>query len=371
MPHALIVGAFGQDNPGDEALLAATVDTVRWTAGWEPVVASARPRETSERLGVEAIPVERRSVTRAALRVDALVVGGGTVFKELHRASGRRRSSLLWNAVLLARAVHTRGRPVALVGVGAAPMGSPLCRRLAQELAARSDLLVLRDDESAAVLFGLGVPAPLRVGADLTWAMSPRPVATDPGDVVAVAVSHLAGDDGLTSRLGGALAAAGDGGTRIELEPWQGSPRLGPDARIARRLAERIGPGATVLAPPTDLDDAVARATGRRGVVAMRFHGAVAAAMAGRPFLAVAHEPKLAGLARRLRQPLVHPRASESALSAGIDTLLGAAAPSASAIADEREKALATCDLLQLLLSGEGSSQRLTRLALVPEPLSA
>jgi len=373
VPHALIVGAFGQDNPGDEALLGATVDAVAAAPGWVPVVATARPGETSDALGIDTIPASAYAVGKAATHADALVVGGGTVFKELHPATGRRRVALLAQAVTLARAVGIRGKPVALVGVGAAPMSSRVARRMARELARLSNLLVLRDDESAAILIGAGVSGPLRVGADMTWSGAvPTVLPVGRGAPVGVAVSHLAADDDFIDRLGEALGSASLQ-CPVELEPWQGSPRLGSDALVARRLAAGAEAGSDVgiLSPPDDFDDAVVRASGRRAMVALRFHGAVAAACGGRPFLAVTHEPKLSALAARLAQPTVSPSASTREIAAALSELLHAAAPSRAAVDRERARALATADLLQLLLAGRGPSSRLGDLDLVPAPVAA
>jgi hypothetical protein len=373
VPYALIVGAFGQDNPGDEALLASAVDAVRSCDGWQPVVATARRAATADRLDVDTVPATAVGVGRAATRCDALVVGGGTIFKELHATSRRGPSSLLANTAVLCRVVQGRNRPVALLGVGASSMRTRRARALARDVAEHVDLLVLRDSQSAEVLVALGVPGPLRVGADLTWTslreLVPQP-RTDEGPL-GVAVSHLAGDDAFDLRLGTAIAVVAGSHGDVEVEPWQGSPHLGPDARCGARLAKSIGRAARVVDPPLDLADAVARSSRRSGIVAMRFHGAVAAAMAGRPFLAVAHEPKLAGLAARLGQPSVPPTSSIPALVAGLEALAGAGPPHAELLAVEAERSHASVDLLRLLLSGRGSSRRLTKLELVPEPVPA
>lgn len=373
MPHALIVGAFGQDNPGDEALLAAAVAGVRSCDGWEPVVATARRAAATELLGVETVPATAAGVGRAALRCDALVVGGGTVFKELHPSSRRPPHGLLANTAVLCRAVSGRQRPVALLGVGAAPLTTRWARKLARDIAHHADLLVLRDPESARILGDVGVPRPLRVGADLTWTGHGRRLAEPigPASALGVAVSHLAGDDGLEGRLGDAVAAVAGPDRHVEVEPWQGSPRLSPDGRSAARIADSIGTGAVVVEPPLDLADAVHRASRRSAVVAMRFHGAVAAAMAGRPFLAVAHEPKLAGLAARLGQPSIPPSSATPDLVAAVEALVDSLPPSAESVGDEVERAHASIDLLRLLLAGRGSSHRLPRLELVPEPVPA
>src|SRR6187402_1444771 len=116
MVSVLLVGAFGQGNPGDEALCAAFV---RALAGDEVVVASSDPDATSRRHGVRAIADRPTVVARELRRCDAVVVGGGTVFKTLHRSTGRGATSLLRNACLLSSAAKATGRHVAFVGVGA------------------------------------------------------------------------------------------------------------------------------------------------------------------------------------------------------------------------------------------------------------
>jgi polysaccharide pyruvyl transferase WcaK-like protein len=374
MPAALIVGAFGQDNPGDEALLDATTRAVRGFDGWSAVVASARPTQTSARLDVDTVPANPAATARAAARADALVVGGGTVFKELHSSTGRRPGALLRNALALAGAVRARRRPVALVGVGAAPIASPGTRALGRALAKSCDLLVLRDEESAALLADDGAPAPLRVGSDLAWLGIHDPGAPPsarPRDGaarrVSVAVSHLSGSDMTDRWLADGLAAAADDGVAIELEPWQGSARLGADALLAAATARAL-PDAIVLEPPADLSVAVDRSRARQAVVALRFHAAVAAAAAGTPFVAVAHEPKLAAIARRFDQPAVRPDDAPRALTSALAAALDGQPPAASTVAHERERARASVDLLGYVLTGEGDPSRLAALDLVPAP---
>lgn len=375
MPAALIVGAFGQDNPGDEALLASSIEAVRTRPGWEPVVATRRPDETAELHDVATLEATATATGAAAARADALVVGGGTVFKELHPSSGRAPGALLRRATALAGILHARRRPVALLGVGAAPIDGLANRRLARALAHRADLLVLRDADSAEVLAGMGVQTPLRVGADLAWVTSTPPMDAKPeghdGGPLGVAVSHLAGDDGFIDRLAGALREVVAGGTPIELEPWQGSPRLGGDARLAAHLQDEIGPGATIVPPPEDLAEATERMANRCAAVAMRFHATVAAAEAGTPFVAVAHEPKLAAMARRTDQPTINLDDPLAAMTTSIDQAVGGAPPSHDAVRREHRRADAMVDLLGLVLTGEGEPAGLADLDLVPDPIPA
>jgi polysaccharide pyruvyl transferase WcaK-like protein len=88
--------------------------------------------------------------------------------------------------------------------------------------------------------------------------------------------------------------------------------------------------------------------------VALRFHALVAAAAAGVPAIAYAHEAKLAGLGKRLGQPVVQPagkaEAVGGAMLAAIEDGVTAAGPEA--ITRERDRARAGMALLRLLLSG-------------------
>lgn len=375
MPTALIVGAFGQDNPGDEALLDATVAAVRAQRGWEPIVATGRPAETTARLGVDAFAATPVTTLRRAAMADALVVGGGTLFKELHPASGRSPGGLLRSALALTSAFRTRRRPVAMLGVGAAAITRRANQQLARLLANQADLLVLRDADSAVILAGLGVPAPLRVGADLTWLCrpttngSPSRRERGPLDPIGVAISHLCDVPGLVERLAAALQPLVDAGRPVEIEPWQGSGYLSEDARMARRLQTAIGTGARVLAPPESLAAASGRMAERSAGLTLRFHGAVAAAQAATPFLAVAHEPKLASIARRLGQPAVGPDAEPEAITRGLRQALLGAPPPVEALLEERQKAAASADLLGLVLTGAGDGDELVHLDLIPEPV--
>ena len=82
MSTVTLVGAFGQGNPGDEALCAAFREQL---ADHELIVVSADPSDTARRHGVRTVPNAALPTARAALSSDALVIGGGTIFKSLHR----------------------------------------------------------------------------------------------------------------------------------------------------------------------------------------------------------------------------------------------------------------------------------------------
>jgi polysaccharide pyruvyl transferase WcaK-like protein len=384
--RVLLAGAFGQGNPGDEALLSAFA---RALPDHVPVVASAARAHTSAVHGLGAVDREdAAAVTRAVASSDAVVVAGGSIFKTLHPACGRPRHALLTRAAGLAALARALRKPFALVGVGAGALDTALSRRLARFIVRCADLLILRDEESAARLAAAGAPTPFRVGADPAWTLldhvparvpAPAGAATTtamptvggghapiPLDEAAgagggaksivVALSHLAGGDELAGRLADGLAPLLEREHPIQLQPWQRDAGEGGDEQLATDLRDRLG-DAELLDPPHDLHEARDAYRDAAAVVALRFHAVPAAAAAGVPLVAYAHEPKLAGGARRLGQHAVAPDATPEQLAGRVLQALDGAPADAGAVAAERNRAEEGFRLLRVLLARGRSSE--------------
>ncbi|MFP5377329.1 MAG: polysaccharide pyruvyl transferase family protein [Acidimicrobiia bacterium] len=370
MPTALLAGAFGQANPGDEALLEAFVAAL---PGWDAVATSQRPVETRSRHGCDAVSShEPAAVARAARRADVVVFAGGTVFKHLHPSTDRRPLGLLAGAGALAVGARAAGTRVALVGVGADHLRTPMARRLARGVVRRSQLTVLRDEDSAAALAAAGAPVPFRVGADPAWTLvggGRDATGRRRRDVVVVALSHLAirrpDTAGEVARALRPLAASG---FEVHLQPWQ-DDAAGRDHLLAGALAARLGGGTRIVGPPATLSAARRQFGEARAVVGFRFHAVVAAAAAGTPFVAVAHEPKLAALGRRFEQPVLDPSAGMGALPQCLAAALGGRRPSAAVARSQVAAAEEGFRLLRLVATGGHLEDldTLTGLPLVPE----
>jgi polysaccharide pyruvyl transferase WcaK-like protein len=367
----LLVGAFGQRNPGDEALLEAFLLALH---GFEVTVASSDPVLTSSQHGVRAVRSTAAATGRALLDADALVYGGGTIFKALDAATGRPPRALLRNALLLARAARALGRPVAMVGAGAAPLPDRASMVLAGQLARAADLLVLRDDESATILAAAGAPVPLRVGADPVWTLldePPQPTAR--GDDLLVALSTYAvGGARCAADLADVLAVAvrsvPDLG-KIRLQPWQTGQRGCDDFDLARLVAARLtdlGSRVVVEVPPPSVRVARDGMRSAGMVLSMRMHGLVAAGAAGSPVVALAHEPKLGALARRLGQEAVPGDATGEQIAAAAQRARAGGGVSPGAVRAEIAAAAATMRLLRMLLTGGEESAGVDGLLLQP-----
>ena len=371
MSSVLLAGAFGQGNPGDEALLSAFKHGL---PDWDVVATSDDPARTAYQHDVDAVDRRRvAEVARRASRADGVVLAGGTVFKVLHPTCGRPPGALLRRALALCIGARAFGKPLALVGVGASPMSGRGRRQIARAIVHRSDLLVLRDEESAELLGQAGVPTPMRVGADPSWALfdppEPRAQGALDRDRVVVALSHLAGGPLLADSLARALAPLAASGLQVVLQPWQAhADGHTDDVQLAHAVAARLH-GAHVLPSPADIfaaRDALATAG---VVVGLRFHSLIAAAAAGVPFVAVTHEPKLAALARRLDQPAVAPARLADGLALAVLVAREAGPPSRAAVCAEIESADETLRLLRVVLSGGRSDEslRVDGLTLAPE----
>jgi polysaccharide pyruvyl transferase CsaB len=366
VPDVLLAGAFGQRNPGDEALLRSFL---RALPRGRVVVTSSDPAATATAHACEAIPSSRPHVVlRELRRAGALVIGGGTVFKTLHPSAGRGQHGLLRNATLLAGAARALGKPVVMIGVGTGSLATRRSQRLSRRLVRATDLLVLRDEESAAVLTGIGAPAPFRVGADPAWTLldeppaEPRPRAP----VAIVALSHLAGDVNLAGAVAERLRPVVDRGLAVQLQPWQ----RGGDPDLARAVAGGLDGEVTVIDPPADVPDARGAFAGARLVIGMRFHALVAAAAAGTRFVAVDHELKLGAIARRFSQPSVALTEPPARMAAAVSDALTGAPPGVPAVREQVALAEEGFRLMRLVLEGGSGpdSDELTGLSLEPAP---
>jgi polysaccharide pyruvyl transferase WcaK-like protein len=212
--------------------------------------------------------------------------------------------------------------------------------------------LILRDEESAAVLADAGAPTPFWIGADIAWSLTgdvPRdaPFGTRI-PTITIALSHLAGDRRFLGNLAAAVRPT-MATHSVQLQPWQVGAN-GRDAELAEELGDLLETDVKVLDAPDSLAEAAATFAGDDLVIGLRFHALVAAGMAGTRFLAVAHEPKLAGLSRRLDQVSVPAHATAEVLRGALVHALDHDPVSPGAVQAQIVGARRSLDLMRLLL---------------------
>jgi polysaccharide pyruvyl transferase WcaK-like protein len=344
----LLAGAFGQRNPGDEALLSAFLHGL---AGADIIVASADPEHTHAHHAVPSISSSsKRALQRAVAESTALVFAGGTVFKTLPSSTGRPPLSLLRNAFAISAYARLRGCSVLMVGVGTGALNSPAACSLARRLAGQADLLIVRDEASAKRLVSCGVPAPLRVGADAAWTLVDEPTTESlRSDQVVVVPSRWAADESVRPDLAATLGDLHTSGLRVRLDPWQVDGSNDDDLGFSRQLAAAMPGAVQITDPPRSLTDAIRRLRGSRLVVTMRFHAQVAAAAAGAPCLSLVHDSKQSSLATRLGQPNLAVDAGAASVTAAIRAALHHPPPAPATVKSEIAAAHSGFDLLRLM----------------------
>ena len=173
-----LLGAYGQNNLGDDALLEVFLKQL---SDARLIVNSAQPAETQRRYGVEAVATysswPRLRRPRALWRSNAIVFGGGSLLKEIE-GSVLARLLYFFRIFLILLFGKLFGRPTAMLGVGIGPLDRPLYRWLSRHAANLTDLICVRDADSRDLLHAIGVRRPIHVTADPVFTLdSERPAS--------------------------------------------------------------------------------------------------------------------------------------------------------------------------------------------------
>lgn len=297
--RVLLIGAYGQRNIGDDALLEVFL---RQFPGDRVVVNSAEPEVTAERYGVEAVPTQLRlprfQRPRHFLRADLVVFGGGSLLKEIE---GNTRQRLMYSTRILGILAFCRltNCRTAMIGVGAGPLDIRWNRWLAKVSANLTDLITVRDPRSRDLLRGIGTKTEVHVTADTVFTLAPSemPARRETGAPPKVAVIPRYS---LTTDERRQMAAACDRlveehGAQIRLITFQTGFRPEFDDDAASREIQsmmRYGDQAETWVPERveETMDDLAQAD---LVLSARLHGLIFAAMQGAATIAVGYDPKV------------------------------------------------------------------------------
>ena len=296
----LLCGYYGEHNLGDDALLTVLLkDLPSGCRLW----ITAHDELALGQLCPEAHRVDRRllqAVVAAVGRVDAVVLGGGSLLQDstsLH--------SLIYYLVVIT-AARLRGRPVLLWGQGLGPLQRPISRALVRALLPLCSSASWRDAASLARARCWAPRLPMEVAPDPVWQLPLRPWRGGEAIVLCWRPTPLLDSAGW-SRLLHALAAVAerlDAPVRwLAFHQHQDAPllaslqeqRLVPDS-LARRSS-------TVV--PTTLDSVFEQVRTARMVIPMRLHALVLARLAGCPMAALSYDPKVAAAAEMAAIPWV------------------------------------------------------------------
>ena len=145
--RVLVLGGYGVQNLGDEAILAGLLRQIAEVRN--VTVVSRAPEETRALHGVQA--VGPAAALLALFRSDALIVGGGGMFSSDTGPLGKY-------IPLFCRLALLRDIPVSFHGVGVYPSTAPGLLRSIRSLAPQFCSFTVRDAVSAELMQSLGFP---------------------------------------------------------------------------------------------------------------------------------------------------------------------------------------------------------------------
>lgn len=308
---ALVCGAYGRGNAGDDAILEAIVTELRQIDPDLPVwVLSRKPKDTRLKYRVNSIYTFNffRFLPRMA-RTRLYINGGGSLMQDV--TSYRS----LWFYLFTISAAKRLGNKVLMYGCGIGPIRSSSNRRMAAKvLQKRVDVITLRDTHSRAELETMGVTAPEIIqSADPTVILPPAPAEVidgvlerhglDPrGRYICFTLRPWTGYEEKAHIFGEAADYVWEkyGLTPLFLPV---EPRL--DVEAARQAAAHIRKAPYVIFPDTGGSaQAIGLFARMQAVVSMRLHALVFAAGQGVPLVGVVYDPKISSFLSYIGQDL-------------------------------------------------------------------
>ena len=309
---AIICGAYGRGNAGDEAILEAIVQELRSIDPDLPIwVMTRKPKETRLSHRINAVYLFnvmafRRRMARSKLYVN----GGGSLMQDVTS----RRS--LWFYLYTLDAAKRAGCKVMMYGCGIGPILYPYNRRRAQRTINRAvDVITLRDRSSQDELIGMGISRPQIA------------LAADPTVILPAAPQEVA--DSLLSMAG--LEPAHQRYFGISVRPWPGFEEKAPifaaaadyvyrtyglipvflpieaqhDIPAARQVAAHIRSAPYTILPEADSSGHTIALFSRMDMVlSMRLHALVFSACHGVPLVGAVYDPKVSSFLDSVGQDL-------------------------------------------------------------------
>ena len=297
---AIICGAYGKGNAGDDAILMCMIRQLRQQDPDLPITVMTRdPRQTAVLTGVSTVHIfDILSARRIMKRSSLYISGGGSLIQNV--TSNR---SLLYYLFSI-RQARRAGCSVMMYGCGIGPVnGEENRQRTARVLEKSVDLIALRDPESVETLRSFGLTGPrTRVTADPALLMEGDDKAAvrildsnglDPDGRYCLFV--LRPWDGTRERLADIAAAADYCWEKYGLMPLFYTLEPGRDDEITHAAAGMVKAPCQVLPPVAD-GRALCGLIGRMElVVSMRLHALIFACAMQTRVAAISYDPKVTG----------------------------------------------------------------------------
>lgn len=307
---AVICGAYGLGNGGDNAILDAIVTQLKRIDPDLPICALSRaPKETRLGAHVNAVYSFRfLKIFRLLCKSNLFLSGGGTLLQD---ATSTR--SLLYY-LLMIRLAHDTGNRVMLYGCGAGPIRKDSNRRRTVRVLDRcADVITVRDGYSADYLQELGVTVPkIHITADPALLSQPLPGDAAQSYLLRCGIAPdrkyamlaLRTWDGAMAKVPAFAAAAEYLYRDCGLIPVLYSMERKADLPIVEAVAARLRCPFLTLQAGNSAGEILTLVRRMSLVISMRLHTLVFASGQGIPLVGVVYDPKVSAFLDHLGQDL-------------------------------------------------------------------
>lgn len=301
----LLLGYFGFDNSGDDAILKAMVDRIKSLHKDVEITALSKdPEKTTKEYNISSINrFSMKEVFKGIKETDVFVFGGGSLLQDI------TSSRSLYYYLTLLRVAKFYKKPIFVFANGVGPINKKRNRRATKNMLNSVDFITLRDKSSYNFVKAIGVTNPnIKVTADPVFLLDSS------SDEVADNILKEHGIELSENTIG------------ISIRSWDKSPNLARE--IAKFCDKLIGEDLDILIVPMHypydveysesikilsknkrihildkkykVEDIIAILKKCKLVLAMRLHALIYAAKANVPILGLIYDPKVTGLIEEL-----------------------------------------------------------------------
>lgn len=298
--RVLIVGYYGFDNSGDDAILKSICDDVaNISPSVEIGVLSKNPEKTKKEYEVEAYNrFSLPTVIKAIRKCDVLVMGGGTLIQELSST----KSMYYYLGIL--QMAKVMGKKIMLYSNGIGPINKSSSKRLTKLVLNQVDLITLRESLSLKLLKELGVNKPeLKVTADPVFNLSLEIKETEITDkpYVVVMVRPWKSEKAYVKPIAKVCDYIYETyGKQIVFVPMKYPMDLG----ISKEIMGEMTNEAILLERLVHEEEMFGMIKNSDLVIAMRLHALIYGAIQNTPMVGIEYDPKIAYYLEEMAMPL-------------------------------------------------------------------
>ena len=298
---AIICGAYGRGNAGDDSILMTMIRQLRQEDPEVPItVLSRKPRETAAMTGVSSEHIfDFRAAGRVMKRSKLYISGGGSL---IQNATSNR--SLMYYLASITQAAKS-GCKVMMYGCGIGPVSGERYQKQVQRVLQKNvDLITLRDPESSETLSEFGVSEPeIHVTADPAMLMQGdqkkadrylEQNGLDPNGKYCMFVLRPWGDDA-HQKVQAICDAADHVWEKYGLMPVFFSFEPHRDQEINAMAASMVKAPCKVLPPISDGTVLCGLISRMELVVSMRLHALIFACSQRTRIVGISYDPKVSG----------------------------------------------------------------------------